>query len=163
MRVFGGTFKMIIDKLKPCWDTEFANITTEKLKVVEFLMDIASFISLLPPENVVLPSLDDRLVKVFGCLCVWKPEMLQRYPELGRAVLCSYRSWTSDNFERDAIQCLLDSDKPMGGKIFIMLPSPHDYICRIEKAPCTQHRRVSSVCGTIFRSSCIAPNILTCR
>ena len=90
-------------------------------------MDITSFISLLPPENVILPSLDDRLIQVFGSLCVWKPEMLQRYPELGRAALLFYRSRTSDDLERDAIQSLLDSGKPTSGKSFITLPSILDY------------------------------------
>jgi len=90
-------------------------------------MDIASFISLLPPENVVLPPLDVKLVQVFGSLCVWKPEMLQRYPELGRAALLFYRSRTSDDLERDAIQSLLDSGKPTSGKSFITLPSILDY------------------------------------
>ena len=139
MRVFEGTFETIIDKLKPYWNTEFANIT-ERPEVVEFLMDIASFISLLPPENVMLPPLDVKLVQVFGWLCVSKPEMLQRYPELGEAVLRSYLSRASDDSERDAIQSLLDSMKPTIGMNFISVPSAHDYIYRIEKAPYTQHQ-----------------------
>ena len=89
-----------------------------------------------------LPPLDVKLVQVFGWLCASKPEILQRYPVLGEAVLRSYLSRASDDSERDATQSLLDSMKPTSGKIFISVPSAHDYIYRIEKVPYTQHQRV---------------------
>ena len=139
IRVSKGTFKTIIDKLNPHWSVEFANITTEGLKAVEFLMDTASFISLLPPANVVLSPLDDKLVQVFVSLCVSKPETLQRYPVLGRAALTSFL-WKkplgtlcriSDDLgldgtayvnKADAIQSLLDSETPLSGESFVHCP-----------------------------------------
>lgn len=43
---------------------------------------------MLPPEGVLLPQLDDRLVETFGIVCASSPTtLLDRYPEVGGAAL----------------------------------------------------------------------------
>lgn len=56
-------------------------------RVVKYLLSIVSSVCILPPEGLLLPQLDDRLVEAIGVLRCSEPSMLDRFPEVGGAAL----------------------------------------------------------------------------
>lgn len=140
--VFNGIFLSITQTFEPFWECPFNSDDPNCRKVVTYLLDIASSICVLPPEDVPLPQLDTRLVEAFGILCASDPGLfLGRYPEMGEAALRALLgSMPSDELNRasnmlgldvsmcenraDVIQSVLDSEKPMDdGKDSFTLPA----------------------------------------
>lgn len=130
-RVIGGTFKSITQTFDAFLVNPFSADDPDCRKVVIFLLDIVSSICMLPPEGVLLPQLDSRLVEAFGIICASSPTpLLDRYPEVGGAALRALlQSMPLDKLCRtskflhvdislcdnkaDIIQSLLDEGKPM--------------------------------------------------
>lgn len=94
------------------------------------MLDMASNISLLPPEATSLPPLHPPLAEVFGTFCAANPDMANRYPGVGGAALRSLLRRKTLNLlcqvstllgldismcdnKADVIQSLLDARKPL--------------------------------------------------
>lgn len=68
-------------------DRPSAARTHNASRVVEYLLSIVSSVCMLPPEGLLLPQLDARLVEAFGVLCASEPSVLDRFPEVGGAAV----------------------------------------------------------------------------
>eukprot|EP00903_Cladosiphon_okamuranus_P010116 g9580.t1 len=85
--VFDGVFRNVILSFESFWTNLSRMRTRSGRRVVEYLLSIVSSICMLPPEGLLLPQLDDRLVKAFGVLCSSEPAVLDRFPEVGGAAV----------------------------------------------------------------------------
>ncbi|CAN0269907.1 unnamed protein product [Scytosiphon promiscuus] len=86
--VFNGAFRNVIySSFEPFWTDPSQARTPTGSRVVEFLLNAASAVCLLPPEGLLLQPLDPRLVEAFGVLCSRKPSLLDRFPEVGGAAV----------------------------------------------------------------------------
>ncbi|CAB1109565.1 unnamed protein product [Ectocarpus sp. CCAP 1310/34] len=85
--VFDGVFRNVMLSFEAFWTDPCAARTRNGILVVEYLLSIVSSVCMLPPEGLLLPQLDDRLVKAFGVLCSSEPSILDRYPEVGGAAV----------------------------------------------------------------------------
>eukprot|EP00903_Cladosiphon_okamuranus_P016294 g15026.t1 len=75
--ILNSTLTTIVDTFSPEWTKD----TSDKKKVLSFLLNVVACACVLPPEDVVvLPTLDERLLPAFGALCAADPELRGMYP-----------------------------------------------------------------------------------
>lgn len=128
--VFNADFVNVTGSLESFWANLSAADTPTGRRVVEYLLSVASSICMLPPEGLLLPQLDARLVEAFGVRCCSQPSLLDKFPEVGgaaiRAVLqakpiddlCRISTLSEVDVslcdkKADIIQALLDGGKPI--------------------------------------------------
>lgn len=76
-----GTLANVVKHFAPTWADPSRAATQDGRKVLAFLINLVSCVSVLPPENVpVFPELDSRLLPAFSQLCVAQPDLRQMYP-----------------------------------------------------------------------------------
>ncbi|CAM9974635.1 unnamed protein product [Ectocarpus sp. 4 AP-2014] len=76
-----GTLANVVKHFAPTWADPPRAATQDGRKVLAFLINLVSCVSVLPPENVpVFPELDSRLLPAFSQLCVTQPDLRQMYP-----------------------------------------------------------------------------------
>eukprot|EP00752_Nemacystus_decipiens_P004736 g4315.t1 len=128
--VFGGAFNNVVLCFESFWTDPSEAQTPTGRRVVEYLLSTASSICMLPPEGLILPQLDSRLVEAFGVLCSSEPANLDRFPEVGGAAvrallqpkplddLCRMSHSLGVDISRcdnkaDLIQAMLDTGAPI--------------------------------------------------
>lgn len=83
-----GTLANIVKHFASTWADPTSAATADGRKVLSFLINLVSCVSVLPPESVpIFPHLDSRLLPAFGRLCVAESELRRTYQ--GVAIMAS--------------------------------------------------------------------------
>lgn len=107
-----GTLANIVKHFAPTWAEPSCAVTADGRKVLSFLMNLVSCVSILPPESApIFPELDGRLLPAFSQLCVAEPGLGRMYPAVaGVAVRATLEEQTMKRLIQLADEVDVDVD-----------------------------------------------------